>query len=313
MIVCPTVEKSVIRFHYDWTSLFYRLLWGRHIHHGLWDEVAVDGAVSNFSQLSASSAAAQLRLTEAMIEMARIESGDRVLDVGCGLGGSSIQLARHAGCDVTGITLSRFQQRWASAAARWNRVASKTQFLRADAEQIDFEADQFDVVWSIECTEHLFDKPAFFRRAARWLKPGGRVAICAWLSSDESSPESRQQTFDVCEGFFCPSLGTADDYRGWMRDAGLQFDGWNDWTSQVTPTWEICQQRIDRTGIRRLARLLGADTALFVDRFNTILQAYRSGAMAYGCFAAHKPVETPAVIDDVELGPRLTTEPATNC
>ena len=36
MIVCPTVRKQDIRSHYNLTTLFYRLLWGRHIHHGLW-------------------------------------------------------------------------------------------------------------------------------------------------------------------------------------------------------------------------------------------------------------------------------------
>ena len=42
MIVCPTVRKQDIRSHYNLTTLFYRLLWGRHIHHGLWsgDETA---------------------------------------------------------------------------------------------------------------------------------------------------------------------------------------------------------------------------------------------------------------------------------
>jgi tocopherol O-methyltransferase len=49
------------------------------------------------------------------------------------------------------------------------------------------------VVWSIECTEHLFDKRQFFQRVAQWLRLGGRVAICAWLagSSCDSDMMSR--------------------------------------------------------------------------------------------------------------------------
>ncbi len=37
MISCPSVEKRVIRTHYNLATPFYRLLWGRHIHHGLWE------------------------------------------------------------------------------------------------------------------------------------------------------------------------------------------------------------------------------------------------------------------------------------
>ena len=80
-----------------------------------------------------------------------------------------------------------------------------------DAEQADFSAESFDVVWSIECTEHLYDKARFFQRAAAWLRPGGRMAICAWLAG-EALEDQRQvrQVYDVCEGFFCPSLGTCE-------------------------------------------------------------------------------------------------------
>ena len=49
-------------------------------------------------------------------------------------------------------------------------------FACQDVETVEYPARSFDVIWSIECTEHLFDKPRFFRRAASWLRPGGRLA-----------------------------------------------------------------------------------------------------------------------------------------
>ena len=147
------------------------------------------------------------------------------------------------------------------------------------------------MVWSIECTEHLYDKARFFQRAAAWLRPGGRMAICAWLAG-EALEDQRQvrQVYDVCEGFFCPSLGTCSDYRQWMTDAGLTVERDYDWTARVAQTWEICQRRVRRSGVRWLAGLIDRDTAMFLDRFDTILEAYRSGAMRYGCFIAHKPI-----------------------
>jgi tocopherol O-methyltransferase len=123
MISCPTVEKRVIRSHYNLATPFYRLLWGRHIHHGLWEG-------------SESPAEAQLKLTQTLVREAGIRGGERVLDVGCGMGGSSIYLAKTLGCDVTGVTLSPVQRGWAAMAARLNGVGRKTRFLATDAETV---------------------------------------------------------------------------------------------------------------------------------------------------------------------------------
>lgn len=277
MIDCPQVQKSVIRTHYDLSTLFYRLMWGPHIHHGLWsgDE---------------SPRVAQLQLTEQMAELAGIRGGERVVDVGCGMGGSSIWLAKNRQCNVTGVTISSVQQSWATTSAALKRTTPRPNFLRADAEEVQFEAGSIDAVWSIECTEHLFDKPAFFKKAATWLKPGGRVAICAWLSGDdEQAAETQRLVYEVCEGFFCPSLGTQADYRKWLTDAGLEMRSTDIWTKRVLKTWEICRNRVAASKVRWLAKVLGRDHVMFLDRFDAILEAYRTGAMEYGCFVAVKP------------------------
>jgi tocopherol O-methyltransferase len=277
MIECPSVTKKQIRWHYDLSTLFYRLFWGRHIHHGLW-------------QADESDSAAQIALIEALADAARIARGESIVDIGCGMGGSAIHLARSRGCQVSGVTLSGVQQRWATMAARWHGVAARTEFRRIDAESVSFPPGSVDIVWSVECTEHLFDKPAFFERAASWLRPGGRMAICAWLAGDDAeSPDDRRQVYDVCEGFLCPSLGTRGDYEGWMAAAGLQSVAYHDWTDSVAQTWEICLRRIRRSGVHKLAWLVDRDTQLFLARFEAILNAYRSGAMRYGAFVFEKP------------------------
>jgi hypothetical protein len=61
-----------------------------------------------------------------------------------------------------------------------------------------------------------------------------------------------------------------------------------DWTARVEQTWEICRRRVRRSGVRWLAGLINRDSAMFLDRFETILNAYRSGAMRYGCLIAEK-------------------------
>jgi tocopherol O-methyltransferase len=279
MICCPSVQKCVIQRHYDVATLFYRLLWGCHIHHGLWrgDENAEQ---------------AQVQLVDQLADLARVTTSCHVLDVGCGIGGSSIHLAKRYGCSVTGVTLSPVQRRWAAASSRWHRVHRTVQFICADAEVYSTTPASLDVLWSVECTEHLFDKAGFFQRAAAWLRPGGRVAICAWLAG-EIGDDARAERLvrEVCEGFFCPSLGTMQDYQSWFQQSGLRVTVAHDWTHQVAQTWEICRHRVARTGLGWIAPLLDPHGAVFLERFSTILEAYRTGAMQYGCFVAEKPLE----------------------
>jgi tocopherol O-methyltransferase len=276
MISVPTVRKEKIRSHYDVATPFYLLFWGRHIHHGLWE-----GSESSWQ--------AQQQLTEVLAREAGIHSGQRVLDVGCGMGGSSIFLAKERGCRVDGVTLSRVQRAWASAAAIRQGVGSRTKFHCADAESIRFDPKTFDVVWSVECTEHLFDKPAFFQRVGQWVRPGGRVAICAWQSGEGLNAEQEKLTSKVCDAFLCPSMGDRADYEKWFTEAGLKVDHYYDWTSRVMQTWEICIRRVRRTGIHWVARLFDRYQANFLDNFKTILDAYRTGAMVYGTWICSRP------------------------
>jgi tocopherol O-methyltransferase len=277
MICCPNVEKQMIRRHYDVATLFYRLLWGPHIHHGLWHN-------------NETVAQAQLQLTDTLAKLAGLRPGMRVLDVGCGLGGSSIHLARHYDCHVLGLTISPIQRSWATVSSHWRGLANKTRFICCDADQFETARASFDAIWIIECSEHLFDKPDFFRRSAHWLRPGGRMAICAWLAGETNGDDAlARQVYDVCEGFYCPSLGTAEDYVAWMHDAGLVVESTYDWTENVQRTWEICQRRVAHSGIRWLAPLFDRSANRFLDHFHTLLNAYRSRAMQYGCFIAGKP------------------------
>ncbi len=270
------VSKRAIRSHYDLATPLYRLLWGPHIHHGLWEGDETPER-------------AQEQLVERLAARARIEPGSDILDVGCGMAGSAVYLARRLGCRVTGLTLSPVQQLWGQFAAWRGGVASRVRVACMDAEEAEFPAASFDVLWSVECTEHLFDRAAFFQRAAAWLRPGGRVALCAWLAADRPhDPATARQVEAVCRGFLCPSLGTAGDYLDAFQQAGLVEGRHLDLTEQVTRTWEICRERVQRGWVRLLAGWGGLDMVRFLDHFDVILRAYRSGAMHYGCFTARR-------------------------
>jgi tocopherol O-methyltransferase len=272
------VKVREIREHYDHLSVFYRMFWGLHIHHGYWED-------------DEPPAVAQVQLTERLAEFAAVPHGARLLDVGCGLGGSAFWLARHRNCLITAITLSPIQVWMATRQARAEGLGERVRFRRHDANQLALP-QSFDVIWIVECSEHLEDKRGFIGSCARLLDPGGRIALCAWVASgDPECTEHSRLVKAVCRGMLCPSLARAEAYVNWLRASGLEAVRTEDITSRVSRTWTFCERIASRPIVRLGQLLLGRRTRDFVQSFGMIQRAYEVGAMAYWMFTARKPAE----------------------
>lgn len=266
-----------VRAHYDRLSVFYRRLWGEHIHHGFWEN-------------GESPAEAQLNLTRRLAEVAEVPIGARVLDVGCGLGASSLWLARERDCTVVGITISPKQRRMAEQKAHKTNLSKRVRFEVRDANALDFGPASFDVVWVIECSEHLVDKGALIQSCARVLRPGGVLGLCAWLSAEAGSTCANPHLVDeVCRAMHCPSLGSMSDYRDWIASAGFEDVTADNITRQVERTWEICERAVRRPWVQMLLPLMRRQTREFAASFGAIRRAFAENAMAYGMFSAKKP------------------------
>jgi tocopherol O-methyltransferase len=275
----PDVVTSQVRDHYDRLSSLYQTFWGDHIHHGVWEEGSGIGP-----------AAAQEALVAELARSATIPLGARVLDVGCGLGGSALWLAEQLECRVTGITLSPVQRDMAAARAAARGRHDRVRFLVQDANNLDPLSEAFDAVWCIECSEHLHDKRRFVVTAFSALKPGGRLALCAWLAGDDPTrPDYERVLGGVRRGMLCPSLGTMSDYLGWMRDAGFTDVSARDLTRRVEKTWDLSLELLGRLRISDIRDLLHQDSQKFLEAFGLMRRAYSEGIMAYGLFTARKP------------------------
>jgi tocopherol O-methyltransferase len=273
-VIDEPVETKDIEGHYDRLSRLYRTFWGHHIHHGYFDEAE-------------SPAVAQTRMIEQLASFGRIRRDARVLDVGCGIGGSSVWLAENLGCSVLGLTISSVQVDMCRELAQRAGVGKRVSFLAHDANHLDRIDDTFDVVWAIESTEHLQDKRAFIQSAARRLEPGGTLALCAWLVPDSfASPEHRQMARGVCRAMLCPSLLSMREYEAWMGEAGFRETRSHDITRQVESTWEHCARIAARPEVQILVRVMDRQTQQFVAAFDLMRRAYREGAMGYGMLAA---------------------------
>lgn len=265
-----------IRAHYDQLSPLYRAFWGEHIHHGFW-------------RGKESTAEAQQNLTRELAYRAALAKGDHVLDVGCGLGGSALLLAAEYDCTVRGISISPNQIRAATKEASRRGLEQRVAFAVEDANQLNAKPDAYDVVWTIECSEHLFDKPHFIASCAQALKPGGRLAICTWLAGENLDADRQRTVNEVCRGMLCPSLGTMRDYVAWMQESGLELRCADDVTSHVAQTWKLCHPILNFPLVRAFLARSGKRIHEFASSFKSIDDAYATGAMAYGMIVAVKP------------------------
>lgn len=173
---------------------------GEHIHHGYWP--------TDQSQATETKETAQLNLIHLLLDVSGVEPNSRVLDVGCGVGGTARYLAAERGCTVTGITISTRQVEIANRLTKAQAEtkaggedshgqdadgftklgAGRVRFIELDAERMaeHFAGQEgtFDAVWISEALSHFPDKPLFFRNARAVLQPGGRLVLADWFKAE---------------------------------------------------------------------------------------------------------------------------------
>jgi tocopherol O-methyltransferase len=265
-----SASAQAIREHYDSLAFIYRTFWGDHIHHGLFGD-GVDTPED-----------AQVALLEHCVSLLDTEEHAKVLDVGCGHGGTAIHLARTRGWKVTGITISPKQARIAREKAAKARTSALTEFYVDDAERYAYPAGMYHVVWTMESSEHLQDKGTYFKNVRDTLVPGGKLLLAAWTGSMQSV-----RVRAVAEAFLCPELWTAEQYGHAIRAAGFMPEAHEDLTERVVRTWEICRERA--AAVPGVVALLPRTVREFVAGIDIILDAYRSGELGYSVLTAQNP------------------------
>ena len=170
-------SESVASAYDAWTEdRLLEQLWGDHVHLGHY------GAPPTSCDFRKAKEAFVHELVR-WSGLDQLPAGSRVLDVGCGIGGSARILARDYGLDVVGISISPAQVK---RATQLTPSGLTCRFQVMDALDLQLPDHSFDAVWSVEAGPHMPDKQRYADELLRVMRPDGLLAVADWNRRDPS-------------------------------------------------------------------------------------------------------------------------------
>ncbi|XP_066525502.1 phosphoethanolamine methyltransferase isoform X2 [Hoplias malabaricus] len=122
--------------------------------------------------------------TKEFVDLLNLSPGQKVLDVGCGIGGGDFYMAKNYRVEVLGMDLSANMVEIAMERAVQEKIPA-VQFEVSDATKRTFPESSFDVVYSRDTILHISNKPELFRKFHSWLKPGGKLLITDYCCGEK--------------------------------------------------------------------------------------------------------------------------------
>jgi tocopherol O-methyltransferase len=284
----PQQLKQDAAKHYDECYRDYLFAWCNKenlaLHYGYWTDQS-----KAYDQHQA-----LLNKNEILYQKAGINADDYVLDAGCGIGGSSIWMAKHHSNRVTGITISQKQAYYAQSHAKRHGVSDRVNFEIADFCQTPFEDETFDVVWALESSCHALNKGDFLQEAFRVLKRGGRLVVCdGFVLQRQFTPLQWEAVVTCLNGWAVPNLCSRQEFTDLLTLNGFDGIECNDITAQTLASSEH-MYRVARKlrPVQKLSQWLGLRTKAQTANYRVGTAQYvlfQEKLTEYCIFTAQKP------------------------
>lgn len=274
-----TYSNQEISDYYDQTEIHYKRAWdlgeSLAMHYGYWEE-----DTKNFRE--------SLRgMNTALSSFGEITANHKVLDAGCGVGGSSVFLAKEIGCRVDGITLSQKQVESATKNAAEKGVSELTAFSLNDFTATDFPDNSFDIIWTLEAVVHANDKSDFLKEAYRLLKPGGRVVMGEYFKTEKQLNSKEKKTLQKwLNAWAIEDICSVAEFTSKAQDAGFAEVKFKNVTPNIRKSaWRMFYGSFFMTTLSALYRLYNPKVSRFADNHYKALYyqypALRKGLWSY--------------------------------
>lgn len=217
-----------------------------------------------------------VREAEVSVELARdagISPMDKVLDIGCGIGGPSRMLADEFGCHVTGIDITAEFIRTAKELSRLVGLENQTTYLQGDATALPFKNESFDIAWTQHVQMNIQVKKQFYMEIHRVLKPGGKFIYYDIFKGNE---EPLLYPVPWADDDSISFLITLHELENILHHLGFEKQQVKDQTAGGIKFFEEMIQRSNNEGPPKtsLQLLMGASTK---ERLKNLLENFRSG------------------------------------
>lgn len=285
-------EQDVDRYYDEYTESTYLEGWDpEHLHLGIFD-AATDREYDQDPGLAlAHRKSAVRRMTMHVIESARIDGADVVLDAGCGVGGTALLVAATFGCTVIGLNLNRKQIDIASRRTEDQGLAGQVTYQICDCSQaLPLPDGSVDVILNIESACHYSNRSRFLVECARVLRPGGRLAATDLMAADGLSPADRVQHIRPVEAaWFLSDIESPTSYQRLLHQAGLAVIHSELFEDAIRPNAYIMLAGHRAIAAQRARRALSRHEIASEERFRTMSEALLTGKAMLGHYVAEKP------------------------
>lgn len=230
----------------------------------------------------------------ALLTWGQVSEVTTILDAGCGIGGSALYLGDRFSATVTGLTLSPVQAERAQERAAAAGLSDRVRFQVEDVLHTPFPDQSFDLIWSLESSEHYPDKAQFFQESYRLLKPGGQLLMATWCHRPTQSLAGpliwteTQQLEALYRMYHLPYVLSLPEYGQLAIQTGLQTVRTADWSEAVAPFWDAVLGSMFQGNAIAGVLQAGWPTIQGAFALGLMQRGFASGLVRYGILSAHK-------------------------
>ena len=276
-----TLNQRIQSF-YDHSTQLWLDTWGEHMHHGYYGP---DGTEQK-DRLQA-----QIDLIVELLEWGQVRKAGRILDAGCGVGGSARLLAKVYGAQVLGVTLSPVQAERASEYTAALGLQNQVRVEARDMMSLRPEDGPFDLIWSMESAEHIADKRRLLDLFYELLAPGGQFLMATWCHRTEP-PALREREQRLLKKLYklyhLPPMVSIETLERTVEEAGFTAVESADWSRAVAPFWgAVIRSALTWGGVSGLLKA-GWPTIQGAWAMQYMRKGFEKGLIKFGVFQGKK-------------------------